>query len=500
MLAGAAPLRDRDEVAASVSAPPAVDLPPRILLSQGLSIAGLPVGGLTVEEARAALATYRLEPLRRPLLLRLGDTTLALYPERVGLRFDAEPALSQASAYAREALQRHWGIYLGSDSLGVDEPRYQDLPVPVEVNEAALHDLLESLALVYEQAPRPLRPAVLTDTAALTAQGVHYPAWSEDLPPVGFLAAAPGCRLDTAAVLPQVEAALKQWSRAEVVVPWEELPPPPADMDVLAEVIREQVAAMPGVVGIYVRDLATGREVTLHDQVVFSGASVMKIAILLQAYRVLDEAPQGQVAQDLETMMVWSDNDAANRLLELGGEGDDARGAQHMTAMLRRLGLNSSFLCNRYGGGPHWSGCPPEEQPAGGADKLLTRADEVLQTTPRDMGRLLAYIYQCSQGQGPILQDFPGEVTPAECRAMLQLMRRNEDNTRLVAGLPAGIPAAHKSGWIDDMKADAGIVFSPGGTYVLSIFAWEEGVLTEQEGNQRIASLSWIVYCFFNPL
>ncbi len=475
-----------------VSGPPTLTLPP------GLSIAGVPVGGLTPAQARTALERHRLEPLRRPLLLHLNETTLALHPDRVGLQADAGPVLAQAEEYAWAGLWRRWSIYLGG-SLSWLEPCFEDLAVPVEMDEAALGDLMDSLALVYEQPPLPQRPAVLTATAAFLAQGVRQITWSDEEPARGFLAAVPGCHLDTAAALPQVEAALRQWDHAEVVLSWQEVPPPAPDMDMLAAVIREQVAAMPGVVGVYVRDLATGREAGVNDRVVFSGASVIKIAILLQTYRLLDGAVAGRVAEDLQAMMVWSDNDAANRLLELVGEGSAARGAGRMTATLRALGLESSFLCNSYGGGPQWSGCPPEAQdtPAG---LPLTEADEVLQTTARDMGLLLTYVYQCAQGEGPLLASFPGEITAAECRAMLRLMQYNEDDSRLAAGLPAGIPVAHKSGWIDDMKADAGIVYSSGGTYVVSIFAWEEGVLSDAEGNPRIASVSWIVYTFFNPL
>jgi len=269
-------------------------------------------------------------------------------------------------------------------------------------------------------------------------------------------------------------------------------------MALLEEVLREQVAGMPGVVGVYVQDLEGGREVGVHDRVIFSGASVIKIAILLQTYQVLDAPPQGAVARDMWAMMVYSDNAAADRLLVLAGGGDGVRGARRMSEMLGRLGLEHSFMRDTYG----------EVKPAGGrpggraapwGQEPTTDPDDLLQTTPRDMGRLLAYIYGCTQEKGPILETFPGQVTAEECREMVDLMLQNADRERLVAGLPEGIPVAHKSGWIPDMKADAGIVFSPGRDYVVSIFVWERGSLTDSEGNPRIAALSWVVYSFFNP-
>jgi hypothetical protein len=184
--------------------------------------------------------------------------------------------------------------------------------------------------------------------------------------------------------------------------------------------------------------------------------------------------------------------------MAVGGEGDAPRGLQQMTELLRRLGLPDSYLCNTYAGGPRWTGCPPAPRPVE-VGALETDADEVLQTTPRDMGRLLVYLYECSAGRGPLLAEFADTITVAECQEMIGLMQRNADVNRLVSGVP-DVPVAHKSGWIDDMKADAGIVFSPGGDYVVSIFVWKEGFLSEQVSNHWIARLSWIVYSFFNPL
>jgi hypothetical protein len=129
----------------------------------------------------------------------------------------------------------------------------------------------------------------------------------------------------------------------------------------------------------------------------------------------------------------------------------------------------------------------------------VTDPDPWLQTMPREMGWLLRHLYDCGQGQGLLLELFPEAITQEKCQDMLDLMAQNADDSRMVAGLPEGIPCAHKSGWISDMKADAGIVYSPGGTYIFSVFAWEEGSLSDAQGNPRISALSWISYSFFNP-
>lgn len=472
------------------------------VLPAGLSIAGLPVGGLTLEEARAALEEHLLPSFYRPLPLLLGDEAYFLDPAVVGLRVGVEQALARAEERISRP-PRVEGIYLLPGRESQDIPVWEDIPLPVQLNERELGLQVQLLARRYDREALPLRPAVLTDTALLEAMGVRIPAWSPGEPVVVFQSSCDGRRLDVEAARPRVEAALKEGRRDPLVLPVEEVPAPPADMALLEEVLREQVAGMPGVVGVYVQDLGSGREAGVHDRVIFSGASVIKIAILLQAYQVLDAPPQGAVARDMWAMMVYSDNAAADRLLALAGGGDGVRGARRMSEMLGRLGLEHSFMRDTYGevgpAGGRMAGGRPGGRAAPWGQEPTTDPDDLLQTTPRDMGRLLAYIYGCTQGKGPILETFPGQVTAEECREMVDLMLQNADRERLVAGLPEGIPVAHKSGWIPDMKADAGIVFSPGGDYVVSIFVWEGGGLTDAEGNPRIAALSWVVYSFFNP-
>lgn len=472
-----------------------VDLPePR--LPPGISVAGLPVGGLTLEEARAWVEQHRLVPLRRPLPLTLDGQTFLLDPARAGLLAHGDPGWASLQSDLRAWPLRRWGVYL-DPSFGWDPPFYLDLPLVVEVDLPAVRAALEELARGYDQAPTPLRTAQITDSERIAALGID-PFWFPRQGVLAFFAPRPGRRLDVEASLPAVASMLRTWRRAPVVLSTAVITPPTPSLETLEAALREQVADLPAVVGIYVRDLQSGAEAGVHEDVAFSAASVFKIAILVQAYRVLDAPPGAAVVRDMEAMMIVSDNGAANRLMAFGGEGDAPRGLQRATEMLRRLELADSFMCNTYDGGPRWPGCPPPPRSAA-AGEPETVADEVLQTTPRDMGRLLAALYDCSNGRGPLLTEFPGEITAAECQAMIALMRRNADINRLVGGVP-DIPVAHKSGWIDDMKADAGIVFSAGRPYVVSVFVWQEGFLDEFESTCWIARLSWVVYSFFNPL
>ncbi len=472
-----------------------VELPPPRLPPE-VSVAGLPVGGLTLDEARAWVEQHRLAPMRQPLPLTLGGQTFFLDPAHAGLQVHGDPGWEALQLDLRAWPLRRWGVYL-DPAFGWDPPLRLDLPLVVEVDLPTVRAALQELARGYDRAPTPLRTVQITSSERIAALGID-PFWFPRQGVPAFSAPIPGRRLDVEASLPAVVSMLGNWHRAPVALSTAVITPPAPSLETLADVLREQVADLPAVVGIYVRDLSSGAEVGVHDKVAFSAASVFKIAVLVQAYRVLDGPPGAEVQDDLEAMMILSDNGAANRLMAFGGEGKASLGLQRATEMLRRLGISDSFMCNTYEGGPRWPGCPPPARP-GPADEPQTAADEVLQTTPRDIGRLLAALYDCSNGRGPLLDKFPGEITAAECRAMLALMQRNADINRLVGGVP-DIPVAHKSGWIDDMKADAGIVFSAGRPYVVSVFVWQEGFLDEFESTCWIARLSWVVYSFFNPL
>jgi len=374
----------------------------------------------------------------------------------------------------------------------------------VEFDRGALRAFLEGLARSCEVPSSSMRLAVLSDPAAMAALGVVSPTWSPGEPVPVFLSPRPGRRLDVERSLSLVEAALGDWRRGPVRLLEVEVAAPPADMALLEQALLEQVRRTPGVVGVYVRDLRTGQEIGIHSQVLFSGASVVKTAIMLAVFRSLDKPPDRVVAGALQAMMVFSDNDAANRLLALIGGGVSADGAEAMTETLVRLGLHRSCMYSPYWGG-HCEGPDCLAQPWPGVvvpaeGELVTDADPCRFTTPSDMGLLMTYLYQCSRGEGRILETFAGEITVEECGDMLELMQQNDDRQRMVAGLPSGVRVAHKSGWIEDMKADVGIVFSPGGAYVLSVFVWEKNWLEDAVGNPRVAALSWIVYSFFNPL
>lgn len=476
-----------------------------VRLPEGVWAGELYLGGLELEDARAALTRFAQEMSRRPLWLELEGEQFSLDPAQVGYSLDVEGTLAAVASASRDALLPG-AIYLplsaeepGDATLAA--PRRIAVPIRPTVDERAVRAALEGVAAHWDVPSLPLRLAQLTDTRSLASGTIPVALEREGGPLPVFLAPRAGRRLDVEGSVPLVVRALQEGDRRPLVLPVQVVPAPRPDPRLLSEALRKEAEGAPGVVGAYVRDLRTGQEVGWNADVVFSGASVVKIAIMVLTYAAVDGPPASRVAWDLGEMMIYSDNDAANRLLALAGEGDPVRGSYEMTALLRTLGLEHSFLCSPYGDpGSGWCSNQPLSEQQAASDPLRADPDPDLQTTPREMGLLLEAIYRCAQGTGPLLERLPQKVEPGECRDMLALMRENADRDRLVAGLPPDVEVAHKSGWIPDMKADAGIVYGPSGAYVASIFVWKGGELSDEEGNRWIARLSWLIYSFFNPL
>jgi beta-lactamase class A len=118
----------------------------------------------------------------------------------------------------------------------------------------------------------------------------------------------------------------------------------------------------------------------------------------------------------------------------------------------------------------------------------------------------LSDIYQCAEtGGGTFAAVFPGEITQADCRTMILYLTRNDLAGLLRAGLPEGIQIAHKNGWITDptdglihIYADAGIIYTPGGNYILSVYMANTSQILWDTANSMMANLSTAVYNYYN--
>lgn len=195
-------------------------------------------------------------------------------------------------------------------------------------------------------------------------------------------------------------------------------------------------------------------------------ASLIKLPIMAAVYEAIaaGKLDPAQCEAWLGPMITVSDNASANALVRLLGDGDAAAGMAAVNDWSRRQGLTDT------------------------RQNRLMLEDNGLQnyTSAADCARLLAAIYR-------------GDcVSPEASREMLELLLRQEVNDRLPLGLPEGTPIAHKTGDLIGLCwADVGIVFSPGGDYILCVIS--DGQAGEWEAKSAAAELSRRIYGLMNP-
>lgn len=257
---------------------------------------------------------------------------------------------------------------------------------------------------------------------------------------------------------------------------------------------------------LFVMDLQTGEAMAFGSNVAFSGTSINKIAIMTELYRTIDLPPDDATAVTLANMIVCSENTATNRVMQIVGNGDPYRGGVAITNTLRQLGLQNTFILTPFQIAP---GDPPPptfpiERPTTRVDQGLPNLDPYNQLTVDEMGWLLASLYQCAYHEsGPLITTFDGEFEGRECRQMLHAMSENKIGAMLEAGVPAGTRIAHKHGWVNETHGDAGIVFTPGGDFVLVAMLHDstgaDPWLDYTLSFPLVAEITRTVYNYFNP-
>ncbi len=251
----------------------------------------------------------------------------------------------------------------------------------------------------------------------------------------------------------------------------------------------------------FLMDLQTGEALSIGSDIAFSGMSVNKVAILADYFLTFESPLRDDQAITLAEAIVCSENISTNEMLSAIGGGSPFTGAERVSEMLAQLGLGDMFIYTPYANDPFITPeAPFNPAPRPGIDQVSAQPDPYNQLTINEIGALLNGMYQCAYNDsGILLETFPDSFTPDECRDMLSIMNNNRVGNLLERGIPANIPLAHKHGWIDDTHGDAGIIFSPGGTYILAVVMHGPTWLNFEQSEPLVADISRIVYNYFNP-
>jgi beta-lactamase class A len=452
----------------------------------GMTIAGVPVGGLDPQAASQRV----LQVYTSPVEIRYGAGVIQVEPSTLGFELELDSMLAAAD------LSRTGGPFWGGfwEYLWNRSPSATTVPLRASISEDRLRTyLIQEIASRYDEPSTPAQPVPGTTS---------------------FTPGKPGQALDAGAAIPLIEDALRSPVARSVTLPSSESAAVARASVGNLEILMKQLvtqSAFDGTIGVYMLDLQTGqevhfamdggREVSIEPDVAFSASSTIKIPILV-AYFVQhgSEPVPEDVNRKILNMIHKSDNVASDDVMaELSLEA----GPLIVTDYLHKLGLANTFMAGYFA-----PGSPLLKRFTTASNQrtdVLTDPDVYNQTTASEMGILLEDIYQCAETDGgALVAAFPNKMRASVCKQIIAYLVADKIGVLLEAGVPEGTQVAHKHGWVPDPDgvvrnfSDAGIIYSPGGNFVLSIYAHHPVQLVFDNANQLFASLTQTVYNYFN--
>lgn len=256
------------------------------------------------------------------------------------------------------------------------------------------------------------------------------------------------------------------------------------------ERLQSIVESTHGIVGIATIDMVTGRTVGVNDSLVFPQASAIKIPLLVELYRQIDngsidgnrqlsiraadktggsgilqwfsDGGTSMSPHDLaKLMIVFSDNTATNMLIDLVG------GFQAVNGTMGSLGVPGIRLQRKM---------IQPLQSARGSENI---------STPADAARLMQRIATCNLPMS--------RASCNELRRVLELPK----NGPIPASVPAGTPVAWKPGGVEGVSTAWGVVNLPGREYVVV------GMVTyaaDNAGSSALEEISAAAYEYYRRL
>lgn len=231
--------------------------------------------------------------------------------------------------------------------------------------------------------------------------------------------------------------------------------------------VRAEVSVFKGKVGLFAKNLDTGATYALNADERVRTASTIKTAIMVEAFARVAEGrarwsdeliltkekkvPGSGVLQELSDglhltlrdgvnlMMTLSDNTATNLVL-------DVLTTDAVNARMDSLGLRQTRVLRKIGGGGE----------SKAAEDPVNKKFGLGMTTPREMVALLEKLER-----GEI-------VNPNVSKEMIELMKREQTREGIGRTLWRA-PKATKSGALDHLRSDVGIIYSERGRIAMAI-------------------------------
>ena len=234
-------------------------------------------------------------------------------------------------------------------------------------------------------------------------------------------------------------------------------------------VLSQEQSLLPtdnGTWSVYVCNLAKNTEGAINDQKM-QAASLIKLYIMGAVYEDYDSLSskysKDQLDNALNSMITVSDNDAANTLTTYLGGGDSAAGMQAVNSFCQAHGYDQTHM---------------------GRMLLASNENDDNYTSVGDCGHLLQEIYK---------QDTSGYTHAAD---MFNLLKAQTRCNKIPAQLPEGVKTANKTGELDNVENDAGIIYDSKNDVVIVFMS--QNLSSAGSAQNTIATLSRTIYDYYN--
>ena len=445
-----------------------------------MTIGGIPVGGLDPQAAAQRL----LQVYSVPVEIHYNDAVIDLDPGLVGFQINTESMLAAADLQRTGA--SFWMGYW--DYLWNRRSPASQIPLVSTYSEDRLRIYLKNeISARYDQSPTSAQPIPGT---------------------VNFTPGTPGQTLDIDRAVVLIASAMKSADQRVVLLSSLRTAagrPTFTTLQILLKQIIDQ-SGFAGIVDLNLLDLQStdemqfayqsGQNISITPDIAFTASSTIKIPIMVSVFRHFNSKIDQPTATLLKDMIALSNNDAADALMQALDKG---RGPLVVTETMQALGLENTFINGFFY--PGAGVLKFYDTPSNKRTDINTDPDVYSQTTPGDMGMLLEDIYLCAQtGGSSLVAVFPGQIDQAACQQMIQYLQEDKLGALIQAGVPEGTIVAHKHGWDIDLTqySDAGIVYTPGGNYVLTIYVYNPGGGNWSTVSPMYAEISRAIYNYFN--
>jgi len=328
-----------------------------------------------------------------------------------------------------------------------------------------------------------------------------------------FIAGQPGQTLDINRAALLIGDALRSPKNRSVALTFTRSSAARPTLETLSTLLKQIVGVsdFDGLIGFYMVDLQTGQEIhfainnkqeiSVEPDIAFSASSTMKIPVVASYLINKGSDLSPGIANSISQTLGKSSNDATDIVLSAI---DPNRGPVIVTNDMRAIGLQSTFLAGFFTNPAYLLPSIPVT-PGNSRTDVTTEPDPYSQTTPSEMGVLLRDIYQCAQnGGGALIAAFPDKVNPDTCQLLIDFMAQDKLGSLIQGGVPDGTLVPHKHGYVPANDgvihdiSDVGIVYSPGGNFVLSIYTYHPVTNVWDITNPLFINLTQAVYNYFN--